>query len=807
MLRPDASFIYIGTAGLQKYACLLQSRIKAGILCSRTSLFLYPDSSTRHAGIKTGIIAKIHNLGYVKSRSQPDPVLMFLSGRYPLKLRTRVITVILTSTICICAILFVALNWIFSRNYSQLETDQMKQDLDRIQTAIENEEITLNKQSASWASWDNTYSFTKDGNPDYILNNFTDKTFIREEVNLCAVINSSGDIVYAGLFDLDKNQHLPVSAETRQALSESFLFSRDTGKGKIGLLQTDKGPLLIGTSPILTSKGEGPLLGTFIAGRYLDQRLINKINFITKFTITASPLTDFPLNNGPVSVPSLSPQDPVFIQPLDSHTLTGYKLMPDIYGQPYLVIGTQTPRDLYSQGMETMILLYACLSLVAVLLVVITILLIDNTILARLRVLSNFAAGVSREGDFTARVSLHGQDELKALGDEVNAMLNRLSLANEELLESENKYSTLVEKSSDGIILILNELVFYANPRILQMLGTEKEDFIGSRLSSFVTPQYQDKVTSQYKNRINGKPAEDSYEIEIKHKDGISIPVEISARLIKLNRQDCVMVVLRDITEHKKAEKAQEALLQKEKSMRENLEEEARARSQFINVLAHELRTPLTPVLASLEMARDSLASDPSRVQYKLVKNAMDGAENLRMRLEELLDMARFSRGVFTLNPVEIDTGEFLKTVALRYSPTLKNKAQELIIGLPVDLPKITADPSRLEQVIVNLLSNAGKYSPGQTRITLQASAVPEGILVEVKDQGIGIPPQEINDLFTPYHRVSETAQKYSGIGLGLAVCKQIIEAHKGRIWVESELGKGSTFKFILPLKPPPEQK
>jgi signal transduction histidine kinase len=184
-----------------------------------------------------------------------------------------------------------------------------------------------------------------------------------------------------------------------------------------------------------------------------------------------------------------------------------------------------------------------------------------------------------------------------------------------------------------------------------------------------------------------------------------------------------------------------------------------------------------------------------------MIKNALDGVGTLRGRLEELLDLVRFSRGGFTIKPSAINTGEFLQNVARRYGPALSNKQQELVIDLPDSLPEIEADPSRLEQVLVNLLSNAGKYSPVGTRITLRASEAPEGILVEVRDQGIGIPKEDVDKLFNAYYRAERDRQKYPGIGLGLTVCKQIIEAHKGRIWVESESGRGSAFKFILPLK------
>jgi signal transduction histidine kinase len=195
-------------------------------------------------------------------------------------------------------------------------------------------------------------------------------------------------------------------------------------------------------------------------------------------------------------------------------------------------------------------------------------------------------------------------------------------------------------------------------------------------------------------------------------------------------------------------------------------------------------------------MIKDILSSDPESPQYKMINNAMNSVEVLRGRLEELLDLARFTRGAFKIKPQQIDTCEFLERAALRYKTLLKQKRQQLIIEISSGLPHVEADPSRVEQVISNLLSNAAKYSPENSQINLRAYLKDYCILVEVKDQGIGISPEDQKDLFTPYHRVDKDRQNYSGIGLGLAVSRQIVEAHGGRIWVESERSKGSSFKL-----------
>jgi signal transduction histidine kinase len=134
------------------------------------------------------------------------------------------------------------------------------------------------------------------------------------------------------------------------------------------------------------------------------------------------------------------------------------------------------------------------------------------------------------------------------------------------------------------------------------------------------------------------------------------------------------------------------------------------------------------------------------------------------------------------------------------YLPVLEQKNQHLNLEIGANLPQVEADLPRIEQVFVNLLSNASKYAPQNSEIYVNARVWNQQILVEIIDQGIGISEEDQKKLFMPYHRVEQDRQQFPGIGLGLAVSKQIIEAHHGRIWVESGSGKGCQFIFLLPL-------
>lgn len=245
-------------------------------------------------------------------------------------------------------------------------------------------------------------------------------------------------------------------------------------------------------------------------------------------------------------------------------------------------------------------------------------------------------------------------------------------------------------------------------------------------------------------------------------------------------------------------------LYEKERKGREELIEEGKVRARFIHILAHELRTPLTPLMTSVEILNDLLASEKNMPQcYKLANMALSSVQTIASRLDDLLDIARYTVGAFTIERQPMDIKVLLEDVASRFEAMVAENKQLLNVNVTPDLPPINADSNRLEQVIVNLLSNAVKFSPEGGCIELKARVTNGTLLVSVSDQGSGLSPEEQERIFKPYHRVEQDRQRFPGLGLGLAIAKQIIEAHGGKIYVESQRGKGATFYFSLPIAEP----
>ena len=246
-----------------------------------------------------------------------------------------------------------------------------------------------------------------------------------------------------------------------------------------------------------------------------------------------------------------------------------------------------------------------------------------------------------------------------------------------------------------------------------------------------------------------------------------------------------------------------EERLHEYRRLQQEVEEQNKARAQFIATLAHELRTPLTPVLGSARLLIEQFRPEPGSPQDRLIRSIVRGAESLESRLSDLLNLAQFQAGALFLEIAPMDVKDLLNDLASQFQPLTKSKGQTFTLDLPRKLHLVNADRRRIDQVVMNLLENAVKFTPEGGSILLRAMAHDQDLVVEVRDSGPGLSPEEQQGLFQPFYQSEVDRQRLPGTGLGLSLCKQLVEAHGGKMWVDSELGKGSTFGFSVPLKGP----
>ncbi len=231
----------------------------------------------------------------------------------------------------------------------------------------------------------------------------------------------------------------------------------------------------------------------------------------------------------------------------------------------------------------------------------------------------------------------------------------------------------------------------------------------------------------------------------------------------------------------------------------EELKRVSKRKSDFVSAVSHELRTPLTSIkgYASILLSK-SLGEIPLPIQERLKKINRHSDELVHM-INDLLDISRLESGRTTLKRQPHNLKELVDSIIDLLSMQIKNKSLTLSVDIPPDI-KVLVDRSQVERVFVNLIGNAIKFTPEKGTICLRAKLINDSVQVDVIDTGIGIPKEARETIFEEFYRVDNPInEKVKGTGLGLSLVKNIIEVHRGRIWVESQLGVGSTFSFLLP--------
>jgi signal transduction histidine kinase len=258
--------------------------------------------------------------------------------------------------------------------------------------------------------------------------------------------------------------------------------------------------------------------------------------------------------------------------------------------------------------------------------------------------------------------------------------------------------------------------------------------------------------------------------------------------------------VTRDVTDLKHAEEAREQAARIRQQV-EVLQGVDRMKDQFLSILSHELRTPINAIMGFGSVLDDGVLGPLSPAQHDYLKKMLSGAEVLLALVSDLLDVSRIAAGKFSLEPQAMQLETIIQDTLGHLGPLADQKRQRLHPRLDSPLPELEADGQRISQVLTNLVNNAIKYSPVGTDIEVSARVDGRSVRVEVTDHGEGIAEEDIPKLFQRFVQLDQgNTRRAGGTGLGLSISKTLVQAHGGEIGVTSELGRGSTFWFTLPL-------
>lgn len=394
--------------------------------------------------------------------------------------------------------------------------------------------------------------------------------------------------------------------------------------------------------------------------------------------------------------------------------------------------------------------------------------LLSKTITTPIERITEGARSVA-EGNFDQKLGVQSSDEIGELTRSFNYMAGQLKNTVGELLGERDKLSTMFLHMTDGVAAFNTAgRLIHMNPAAETLLGVRMEDGLtfDELFADLEMPNSDETAMRTFLTS------------EITHR-GRVLSITL-APYGALDGEGGVIAVIHDITEQRRLDDA---------------------RREFVANVSHELRTPLTNIRSYTETLLDTAGDIPLDTEKQFLGVISGESERMARIVTDLLTLSKLDYGRMELRMTRFHLHDMLRNVAKAMQLTAQEGGLTLTVDAPDDLPPLVGDRERIEQVVVNILSNAVKYTPSGGHVSLSARALPhDRVCIRVEDDGVGIPAADVPRLFERFYRVDKARSRAAGgTGLGLAIAKEIVEQHEGKIALASEYGSGTTVTITLP--------
>ena len=379
-------------------------------------------------------------------------------------------------------------------------------------------------------------------------------------------------------------------------------------------------------------------------------------------------------------------------------------------------------------------------------------------------------------GDYSRVLDMQGSSEITNITNNLNDLSEVIRLTQENLEQETKRLNSILSYMTDGVLATNRRgQITMINDMAKKQLGIVKEEALNKSILELL------KIEDEYELRdlITQIP---ELMIDSQNANGEYLSLRVRFALIRRESGfiSGLVAVLHDTTEQEKEE---------------------RERRLFVSNVSHELRTPLTSVKSYLEALDEGALYDP--VAPDFIKVSLDETNRMMRMVTDLLHLSRIDNVTTRLDVELINFTAFITFILNRFDKMRsqdEEKKYELVRDYPINSVWIEIDTDKMTQVIDNILNNAIKYSPDGGKITVSMKTTDDQMILSIKDQGLGIPQQDLPKIFDRFYRVDRARSRaQGGTGLGLAIAKEIIKQHNGFIWAKSEYGKGSTFTIVLP--------
>jgi PAS domain S-box-containing protein len=349
------------------------------------------------------------------------------------------------------------------------------------------------------------------------------------------------------------------------------------------------------------------------------------------------------------------------------------------------------------------------------------------------------------------------------------------------LKSADKTYRLFIEKMNEGAITLNRQnIVLYSNSAFASLLNTPLEKVIGSYFEDFIPAEYRIAVNDLIKHAWDMQESKAEIMLPGENKP---IPVLLSMNSLETDGGMALSIIAADLSLQKETQEQKIAIEKKD---------------EFITIASHELKTPVTSIKGYVQLLKYNFQKDGNELAANVLSKVDVQINKLTTLISDLLDVKKIENGQLQYNEEEFDFNELVEEVIEETSRVITRHRITQKLG---ETKLVMGDRNKIGQVITNFIDNAGKYSPVNSEILVTTDIEGNSIRFSVQDYGIGIPASQQGSIFDRFFRVSgEKENTYAGLGLGLYISSELIKRHKGTIGVESEVGKGSTFYFTIPI-------
>ena len=652
----------------------------------------------------------------------------------------------------------------------------------------------LSEKLKDWAYWDDTYSFVDDHNQEYITSNFAVESLENIALDAILLLDRHGKVAFSGLYDFEARTTTALPGEILDEIlsNREILIPLTADTTQHGLLVLGDRIAFVASSSVLTSERKGPVNGAMIFVRFINGAVLERLGRLSR--------THFQLgieNDGsrtPVSVE----EAPMYH--MSNDTIEVRDVLPTLRPQTNVMLSFQVKRTVFQQALSSLRSSLYLVLLTGVAFCLVILIFLERFVLSRLLRFHNALKIIKEEKNSALRVNIEGSDEIASLCTMTNEVLSALMAVEQEHTESEERFRHLADAAPVMIWMSgVDKQCSYFNRGWLNFTGRKLEDELGNGWANGVHPRDLVGCLATYTEAFDARiPFEMEYRL-MRHDGEYRWIIDYGTPRHDGGGQFLGYIgSCYDITDRRIAESEM-------REARDVAEKASRSKSEFLANMSHEIRTPLNAIMGLTDLVLDSALDREQRENLSTVRTSCD---SLLAIINDVLDFSKIEAGKLSLSEVNFSLETTIRSIVRLLSVSAERKGVHLRVEIGGEVPPMLhGDPDRLGQILINLVSNAIKFSNSGSEVLLAVllSGVADDevdVNFSVIDHGIGIPEERHAEIFRPFTQADGSiTRQYGGTGLGLTISNRIARLMGGNLWVESEPGKGSTFHFNVVFK------